>query len=100
MDVTVDRSATGVKVGQILSADDEHEAMHAPEEEAQPQHSIHTPATPSAEEMADHCDNGHIPYRDCCPDCSEAFGRERAHRGDDSLHQRLVSLVSCDYLYI
>ena len=39
-------------------------------------------------------------YRDWCPDCNEAFGRERAHRGTDSLHQRLVPLISCDYLFI
>ena len=50
--------------------------------------------------MAEHCDNGHIPYRDWCPDCNEAFGRERVPRGTDSLHQRLVPLVSCGYLLV
>ena len=63
-------------MGQALGAD-EHDELHAPDEEAQPQRSIRTPATPSAEELAEHCDNGHIPYQDWCPDCNEAFGRER-----------------------
>ena len=83
-------------MGQARGAEDEQDELHAPDEEAQPQRSIRTPATPSAEEMAEHCDNGHIPYRDWCPDCNEAFGRERAHRGTDSLNQRLVPLISCD----
>ena len=65
-----------MKVGQIFGADDEHDAMHAPEEEAQAQRNIHTLATPSAEEMADHCGNSRIPYCNWCFDCSETFGRE------------------------
>ena len=87
-------------MGQALGADGKHDGMHAPEEEAQPQRTIHTPATPSAEEMAEHFDNGHIPYRDWCSDCVEAFGRERAHKGTDSPHHQLVPRISCDYLFV
>ena len=93
-------SAPGVNVEQALGANEEHEEMPAPDEEAQPQRSIRTAAIPSAEELSEHCDNGHIPYRDWCPDCNEAFGRERAHKGTDCLHKRLVPLISCDYLFI
>ena len=60
----------------------------------------YTLATPAAEELAEHCDKGHIPYRDWCPDCNEALGKERAHISTDSLHKRLVLLISCDYLFI
>ena len=81
-------------------AGEEHDEMHAPEEKAQPQGAIHTLATPSAEELAEHCDNGLIPHSDWCPDCVETFGRERAHKGTDFLHQRLVPQISCDYLFI
>ena len=56
----------------------------APDEEAQPQKAIRTPAKPSAEEVAENCDNGHLPYRRWCSDCVEAFGRECAHKAIDS----------------
>ena len=88
-------------MGQALGADEQDE-LHKPDEEAQPQRSIRTPATPSAEELAEHCDNSYIFYRDWCPDCNEAFGRdrERALGGTDCLHERIVPLSSCDPVVI
>ena len=83
---------------QILGADDEHDEMHEPEEKAQPQRSIRTPSTPSAEEMAEHCDDGHLPYRSWWSDCVEAFGRECLLKAAGSLHQRRISLLPSDYL--
>ena len=50
--------------------------------------------------MADHRDNGHLEYRDWCPDCVEGFGREWAHRAQGRAEDRLIPLVSCDYLFV
>ena len=80
-------------MGQALGAEDEQDEMNAPDEEAQSQRPTRTPATPSAEEMAERCANGHIPCLDWCPDCNEAFGREWAHQGTDSLYQKLTPSV-------
>ena len=41
----------------------------------------------------------HLPYRDWCPECIEAFGRERAHHLSSD-HQRSIPLLSCDYMYL
>ena len=73
--------------------------IEAPEtEEAQPQRSIKTPDTPTKADMAEHRACGHIPYRNWCPDCVEAFGREKAHHGHES--DRSIPLISCDYLFV
>ena len=52
------------------------EALREEEEEVQPQRLVKTPYTPTKAEMAEHRANGHIPYRNWCPDCVEGFGRE------------------------
>ena len=67
-------------------------------EEAQPQNNIRIPDTPTKADMAEHRACGHIPYRDWCPDCVEAFGREKSHHGHEVV--RSIPLVSCDYLFI
>ena len=54
--------------------------MHAPDEETQPQRSLRTPSTSSAAELAEHRNNGHIPYRDWCPECIKQLGMQWAHR--------------------
>ena len=60
---------------------------------------VHTPYTPSASEVAQHRADWHLPYRDCCDECVEAFGREAAHRSVQ--HQSTwVPVVSCDYLFL
>ena len=73
--------------------------IQAPEEEedAQHQRSLRVPDMPTKEELADHRANGHLPYRCWCPDCVEAFGRERAHGHSEG---RSIPLVSCDYLFV
>ena len=60
------------------------EQFYAPEEnhEAHPHQRIATPDVPSPAEMAEHLDNGHAQYRNWCPECVEAFGREWAHRAN------------------
>ena len=70
------------------------------EEEIQPQKSLRTPPMPTQEDMAEHRSNGHLPYRDWCSDCVEAFGREWAHPSSGGSGQRSIPLLSCDYLFI
>ena len=88
-------------------AQDEHDRLRpcfseeieaAETEEAQPQKSVKIPDMPTKADMAEHRACGHIPYRDWCPDCVEAFGRERAHQGHEG--DRSIPLISCDYLFI
>ena len=55
---------------------------------------------PTAVEMEQHRIDGHLPYRDWCPDCVEGFGREWARASHGSLAQRAIPLISCDYLFI
>ena len=47
--------------------------------------------------MEKHRANGNLPCRSGCPDCVEAFGRERAHGHSDG---RTIPLISCDYLLL
>ena len=70
------------------------------DEEVQPQKSLRTPPMPSQEDVAEHRSNGHLPYRDWCPDCVESFGREWPHKSTQSSSERTIPLISCDYLYI
>ena len=56
-----------------------------------------TPAMPSQEEMDLHR-IVHLPYRLWCPECVEGFAREWPHRRKEV--QRLIPLLSCDYLYL
>ena len=56
-------------------ADDEE--LDAPEE-VRPVRTLPRPTTPTQEEIDKH-NIDHLPYRDWCPYCVEAFGRERAH---------------------
>ena len=67
-------------------------------EEIQPRKDLKAPDMPSKAEVAQHRANGHLPYRNWCPDCIEAFGREWPH----SAHTmgRLIPLISCDYLFV
>ena len=83
-----------------LNDDDEgSDAIESPEE-IQPARSIRTPVMPSEQELAEHRSNGHLPYRDWCPDCVEAFGREWPHKSTHGSGARTIPLISCDYLYI
>ena len=72
--------------------------LHAPEEEARPAKVINRPDMPTQAEIDRHRID-HVPYRSWCPECVEAFGRERAHRRTDSEH-RSIPLFSCDYMYL
>ena len=51
------------------------ETIEAPDQDVQPQKSIHTPIMPTQADMPHYRDNGHLPYWDWCPDCVEGFGR-------------------------
>ena len=45
------------------------------QEEVQPQRHLKSPEMQSKTEIAEHRASGHLPYRNWCPDCIEAFGR-------------------------
>ena len=67
------------------------------EEDVQRHPSLRAPDAPTKEEIAEHQASGHLPYRSWCPDCVEAFGRERPHKPGGN---RSIPLISCDYLFI
>ena len=68
------------------------------DEEVIPQRRQASPAQPSASEVADH-NLTHLRYRAWCPDCVEAFGRERSHHAVDP-SGRVVPLVAVDYCFL
>ena len=71
--------------------------LNAPEE-ARPTRTITRPTAPTQEEIDRHYVD-HLPYRDWCPYCVEAFGRERAHHSHHT-DERGIPLVSLDYMYM
>ncbi len=73
------------------------EAIHAPEEEVKATRTVRSPPTPTQQEIYEHRVS-HLPYRSWCPECVEAFGRERGHRKQEE--SRSIPLVSCDYMYL
>ena len=74
-----------------------NEETEIPVEQARTIKALKTRDTPT-QEMIDLHRITHIPYRSWCPECVEGFAREWAHRQRES--ERLVPLISCDYLYI
>ena len=68
------------------------------EEEVLPQRPQASPEQPTASQIADH-DLTHLHYRAWCPDCVEAFGRERAHHAKDP-SGRIVPLIAVDYCFM
>ena len=55
---------------------------------------------PTASQLAEHRDGGHMPYRTWCGEWVETFGREEAHSAHDRAHGRKVAVVSLDYFSI
>ena len=53
--------------------------IESEEVEVQPKIRVPTPEAPTASELAEHRDGGHMPPRPWCEECAEAFGREDAH---------------------
>ena len=74
------------------------EEITTPEEEARPATQMTRPHLPTQEEIEKHRID-HLPFRDWCPECIEAFGRERAHHASTD-HQRSIPMLSCDYMYL
>ena len=72
--------ALGTGDDEGVQSDANPDIIETPEVEVQPQKSIRTPVTPTDAELAEHRDNGHLEYREWCPDCVEGFGREWAHK--------------------
>ena len=60
---------------------------------------VRTPYTPTASELADHRIS-HLPFRNWCPECVEAFGREAPHKSTTGTRATWVPVVSCDYLFV
>ena len=73
------------------------EALELPDEEVSRCRAIPTPKTPSQAELDLHRIT-HMPYRCWCPECVEGFGREWSHQETGT--ERLIPLLSCDYLYM
>ena len=74
--------------------------MESAELEVQPKVSIPSSEAPTASDLAEHRDGGHMPYRSWCDECVEAFGREEPHCGHDKVHGRSIPVVSLDYLFV
>ena len=66
-------------------------------EETHPVRAVRAPQMPTQQEIDLHRVS-HLPYRSWCPECVEAFAREWAHRDKDE--ERIIPLISCDYMYI
>ena len=69
------------------------------EVEVQPKIKVPTPEAPTASELAEHRDGGHMPYRPWCEECVEAFGKEDAHAAHDRMHKRQIPMIALDYLF-
>ena len=54
---------------------------------------VRDPKLPISEEVDNHYVMGHIPYRDWCPICVKAQGRDMGHRKDDG-KERLLPTYS------
>ena len=66
-------------------------------EDVQPKVVVPSPEAPTASQLAEHRDGGHMPYRSWCDECVEAFGREEPHFAHDGTHKRTIPVVSLDY---
>ena len=67
-------------------------------EEIQPHKDLKAPDMPSRAEVAQHRANGHLLYRNWCPDSVEAFGREwphSAHANGEAHTSHFVRLLVC-----
>ena len=56
------------------------------------------PKLPTEFEWEQHCLMGHIPYRNCCPVCVRAQGRDAQHQSDKG-EERLLPEYIWDYLF-
>ena len=59
---------------------------------------VKDPKLPTSEEVEDHYVMGHIPYRDWCPICIKAQGRDMGHMKDNG-KERLLPEYSWDYCF-
>jgi len=75
-------------VGERLELDDEGKFLKR----------IGDPTLPSAEEVETHCLRGHIPYRNWCPVCVRAQGRDHSHKRDPGGERELAE-YSWDYCF-
>ena len=56
------------------------------------------PKLPSQKEVDQHYMMGHLPYRNWCPVCVKAKGRERDHNADSGYERKLPE-YSWDYCF-
>ena len=68
--------------------------------EVRPKVPVASLSAPTASQLAEHRDGGHVQYRSWCDDCVEAFGREDRHEAKDKLTGRTVPVISLDYLFV
>ena len=70
----------------------------SPLDELQAHKSLPTAILPSLSERMEHR-TADLPYRSWCPECVEAFARERSHRSIRT-EERQFPLVSIDFLFL
>ena len=96
----VDRDVAEEAVGDVgPQVDGGDDLIESEEVEVQPKIKVPTPEAPTASELAEHRDGGHMPPRPWCEECADAFGREVAHEAHDRVHGRRIAVVSLDYLF-
>ena len=79
--------------GALVAAEN---VVEAPIEEVAPRKVFESPPMPTQAEIDRHRIT-HLPYRCWCPECVEAFGREKPHTRTQG--ERVLPLISCDYAY-
>ena len=67
-------------------------------DEVQPHKALKSPSMPTLSELQEHR-TSHLPYRAWCPECVEAWARERAQVASTT-DARGVLLVSIDYFFL
>ena len=69
-----------------------------PQEDARAVRKLIDPRLPTKEEVKDHELKGHVPYRDWCPICAKAKGKDLDHRADP-LKERNLPEYSFDFAF-
>ena len=88
--------------GEVIErGDDEDEEQCEEQEEAGKRNvkNIHDPKLPSKEEVKEHYESGHMPYRSWCHHCVRGRGRERDHQRRSDQDQQGIPEYHLDYCF-
>ena len=78
---------------------------HVEEEGESEEHSgvkpklVRDPCAPTASEIAEHNASGHVPYRNWCPDCARARGKNPPHKKTGEDRECALPEISVDYCF-